>query len=146
MIIIIVLLFIIALPTLLNIVASALGLFWLYDFMSNYGKYILFSCILLSISLATLYLYKNKEIIKWKYFKNKSERICHKIIKQQLNNDPTISSRQVFDEIVKLWVPLAKKLYPNSKPKDLGIKLEITPKGIEEKINNSMFKNKQTTN
>ncbi|MGJ0848456.1 hypothetical protein ACR77J_17335 [Tissierella praeacuta] len=146
MIIVIILLFIIALPTLLNVIASALGLFWLYDFISNYGKHILFSCILLSISLAALYLYKNKEIIKWKYFKNKSEQICHKVIKQQFNNDPAVNPRQVFDEIVKLWVPLVKKLYPNSKPKDIAIKLGITPKGIEVKINSYILKNKQTAN
>ena len=69
MIIVIILLFIIALPTLLNVIASALGLFWLYDFISNYGKHILFSCILLSISLAALYpvSYTHLDVYKRQY-------------------------------------------------------------------------------
>lgn len=140
MIIIILLLFVIALPVLLNIVAAALGLSWLYNFISTYGKYIVLSCILLAIVLILLYLNNNKEKIKWNYFKNKSEKLCTKIIKKQFDNNPTITSRQLFDEIVKHWVPLASKLYPNSKPKDLGIKLEITPTGIEKRINSSILK------
>lgn len=143
LLLIVVLLFIIALPNILNILATALGLTWLYSFISKYGKYILVSCIAIAIIILFLYIYKNKEKIKWNYFKRKTEQISHKIIKKEFNNNPAVTSRHVFDEIIKVWVPLVKKMYPNSTPKELGIKLGITPKGIQEKMDCTVLNEKE---
>lgn len=126
-ILIVILLLIIALPSILNI----LGITWFISKILSYKYYLL----TITFSIIAIYFYINKNKFKWYYFSKKTERIVSRTIEHEFYKNPSIASREVFDLIVKQWVPISNKLYPHISPKDLGIRLKVTPKGIEDRIN-----------
>lgn len=126
LLIIVILLLILTLPSIANIF---LGTAVVTSIIKYFPVIVSFLLILI-----TVYIYKNFNQLKWKYFSTKSEKIVINTIKTEFHKDPSLNPRDIFDLIVKKWVPISKKIYPDVKPKDLGVKLKITPDGIAERM------------
>jgi len=133
--IIIILLFIIALPTIANILGAVLGLWVIVDFIVKYKYLILLGAAAIGgIYAFDLHNKANSEPRKWNTFQSKTMIIVRDAIDREFAANPLVTPRHIFDEVVKEWVPLAKKFYPDIKPRELGERLDVTPSGIQQRM------------